>query len=480
MKTKIYFRADGNTQIGLGHLVRCLALAQMLQEEFSIIFVCKEITDDLTLQLQQLGFELMKIVEEVEWLHLLTKNDFVVLDHYELDTTFQIAIKGLGCKLICIDDLHENVFYADLIINHAPGVSPENYNAQSYTQFALGLNYVLLRPIFLKRSEENNKPETLDSLFICFGGSDSKNLTIIIVDLLKQDNRFGTVNIVVGAAYSFLSELKASIQHDQRFKIHHAVDAKEMAGLIYKSNIAIVPASGILQEVLALGCTAISGMYAENQRNIFNNFKKIDAFISAETFSKSAIQNALEEAFSNWEYKKIRLIDGKSGERFLRLFKQLKCENEVIIKRATEHNLNETFKWAKNSSIRKFFFNKKPITFEDHKKWFLRKIIEENCFYYIAFDGDKALGSIRFDIIKDKAEVSYLIDPKFQGNGFGTILLKNGLELFNKDSKLPVKTIIAEVLIENSGSVNVFKKLGYKSTIDHEKEVYKFEKLIHN
>src|SRR3546814_9248056 len=101
---KIFSRADGSAEIGLGHLVRDLALAQMLELEFDCIFFCKEIPEELKHQIQKNGFEVSIINSEDEFIRGLTNDLIVVLDHYNLDTDFQKRVKDHGCLLVCIDE----------------------------------------------------------------------------------------------------------------------------------------------------------------------------------------------------------------------------------------------------------------------------------------------------------------------------------------------------------------------------------------
>src|SRR2546428_2981769 len=172
MKSKVYIRVDGNQEIGLGHLVRCLALAQMLTPYFEITFACKQIPVNMAKEISQSGLGFIVIQEEEDFISLITDGNIVVLDGYGFNSSFQKEIKRKNCKLVCIDDLHEKEFFADLVINHSPGVSSNDYRAQTYTQFALGAKYALLRHSFLDQAKHQRKIDKLETILICFGGSD--------------------------------------------------------------------------------------------------------------------------------------------------------------------------------------------------------------------------------------------------------------------------------------------------------------------
>lgn len=479
MASRILFRVDGNAEIGLGHLVRCIALAQMLKSEFEIFFFSKSIPVNILNDLAQHNFKVIEIGTEDEFFDQIENHDIVILDGYQFDTSYQQKIKAANAKLVCIDDLHENEFVADLVINHAPDVVPADYAAQHYTQFALGLDYVLLRPAFLnKKFEKPDSYRALQTVFICFGGADMKNLTTTVVEVIKADTRLKRVIVVVGEAYSFLDQLKQTIADDIRIELYNSVDEEIIATLMQQADFVIVPSSGILQEALALDCRAISGMYVENQRNIFNSYKNLETFISAEDFSKENIKLAINKLFQSPERINKRVIDRKSGERLLKLFRKLDLENRVQFRRAAEDDLLKTFEWASSSEIRKFSFNTEPIPFENHKKWFLNKINDEKCFYYLGTLEGHAFGSVRFEVIQSRAIINYLVDPDYQKRGLGLILLKRGLDLFLSECKNGISTIIGEVIAANTASVKIFEKLGYDSLVDPATKELKFIKVI--
>ena len=479
MKRRIYFRADGHNSIGLGHLVRCFALSQMLKEHFEITFLCKFIPSSFRNSLRDSFFGFHQIKDDNDLLEIINPDNLVVLDNYELDIFIQIQIKKIGCKLICIDDLCDRESYADLIINHAPNIKSSNYKAQFYTQFALGLDYALLRPYFLnnRKAKKNKIDVEKKVLFICFGGSDSKKITEKVIEIVRNDYRFETIFVVVGAAYENCDYLVNRTINDARYKILNDLSSEEIAEVMLKADLAIVPASGILQEALALNVDVISGMYIDNQKYIFENYLKLNAFISADCFSTTSIQNAINEYFSSDNKRTKNLIDGKSGQRLLKIFQQLIGEDDVLLRKADASDLMKTYDWASNPDLRKFFFNKKVISFQEHSQWFFRIIKSSNCFYYIGELDQVPFGFIRFNIENETAKISYLIDPAYHGKGLGVILLNKGLKSFLQNYP-KISWVVGEVLFGNFPSIKLFERLGYNMEICVDAAMYKFIKEI--
>ncbi|GCC50610.1 hypothetical protein SanaruYs_08250 [Chryseotalea sanaruensis] len=125
-----------------------------------------------------------------------------------------------------------------------------------------------------------------------------------------------------------------------------------------------------------------------------------------------------------------------------------------------------TFRWATNPKVREFALNQSEIQWLDHKMWFANKLKSNHCFYYLLMQGDEPIGSIRFDIDTNEAMISYLLDPKYHGMGFGRILLKKGIEQFKQEAGHQITRITGWVINENLPSVKVFENLGFEKSQD--------------
>jgi len=323
MAIKVYIRVDGNETSGLGHLVRCIALADMLKNTFRIIFVCRQIPAQLVKQLNSNNFDLIEIDDEASFFSKINAGDIVVLDGYHFDFAYQKMIKAKQSKLVCIDDLHDKNFAADLIINHVPGVRPEDYQAQPYTKFALGLSFALLRDSFLKQARTNyTEKKQIKSVFVCFGGSDPKNLTEHTFAIVKSLNNFERICIVTGAAYSNIDSLKLAVAQDKRVIHHHAIDEQKMLAVLKTADLAIVPASGVLFEALTIKIPIITGWYINNQSIFIAEMTKYKQVINANDFSEANLREAINYILhTQIEYDNV--FDGHSGERINALFENL-------------------------------------------------------------------------------------------------------------------------------------------------------------
>jgi len=322
MKFKVFIRVDGSSILGLGHLMRCYALAQMLTNDFEVSFYSIEMPLELNIDFIKKGFDVKIIDSEQKFLDIIDVEKIIVLDGYKFDDKYQAIIKGKCKALVCIDDLITPIVFADLIINHSFHADVSDYNLAKCTKLALGPQYALLQPVFLNRNHIHPNPETSRKLFICFGGADPKNLTYAMLRIALKLNIFSSITIVTGASYNYERQLKDYIK-DKFNVIHfHAIRSDKMFELMEKTDIGLVPASGILYELMSLNKIIVTGMYIDNQRLFLDGVKNIESIISCGNFDDLDCQVALTKAVS-LKRKAKSVFDGKSGERILSLFKAL-------------------------------------------------------------------------------------------------------------------------------------------------------------
>lgn len=465
---KVYIRVDGDAQIGLGHLVRCQALAHMLKSDFDVHFYCKLIPEKIKESIVADGFAFESIRSDADFFDLLTGSEIVVLDNYFFDTLYQKRIKDKGCKLVCIDDIHDKEFYADLIINHAPGVKASDYKVQLYTQFALGLEYALLRPEFLAAAKQELTTKTVESILICFGGSDAQNLTLACLNQIRAYSKFKAIYVVTGASYGSIEALNKVVLIDDRIHLHHNISAGKFVNLMMHVDIAIVPASGVLYETLAAGCKVISGMYVDNQEKVLKGFSDLGCIVNAGNFREDEIEKALKTPFEGPKYK---VVDGKSKERILNLF--LNLFEAYNLRSALPSDVDLYYRWVNDEEVRMNSINQEIITYHDHCSWFYSKLTNNESLLYVLECNNKPIGQIRFDKEKDYWLIGYSIDREYRGRGLGTEILRQGIL---KSDKTRFKAIVKR---NNIGSLKVFKKHAFvtKDSNDPQLVDLKFERI---
>lgn len=286
MKDKVILRADGSTKIGFGHIYRLIALVEILHNDFDCTMVSHEPHQFLLdiVQSRSMSFvkvdsidypspDNRKIGDEIpfDMDHILTGDEIVVTDGYWFGPNYQKRIKEKGCKLVCVDDLAELKFTCDVIINHSPGAYQLNYKYEQYTRLCLGLEYLLIRSVFLNKPKES-VPHKIRRIFISVGGSDQYGFTPKLIEacipVIDKDDK-----VFVLMTQSFQQETRTAIEslakHETSVELVENLGGVDLCELLDSCTHAIVPSSTIALEAIARGLKPLVGYYVNNQTNMF-------------------------------------------------------------------------------------------------------------------------------------------------------------------------------------------------------------------
>lgn len=475
MKQKVYFRADAGSEIGYGHFIRTLALADLLKNDFGCVFYT---ADPSAYQIR----EMEKVCPYVplsgsskfeDFLASLDGSEIVVLDNYFFTTDYQRQIKEKGCRLVCIDDMHDRHFVADMVVNHAYGAKKDDYSTEPYTQLCLGLHYALLRKPFL---ETGPQEATRNSILVCYGGSDVYNLTCKTLRSLENALNNYQVEIIVGDAFKHQEELELLAANHSNYKIHTALDAEGMAAVMNRSHIAVLPASSVLWEAVFCGCNIIYGYYVDNQMDICRNVGTnatlgLTCVGDLRAVSGQVLQETFRTVSALRERPPFKKPDVKSA--YLQLF-----QSEVTVREAREEDARLYFEWANDPVVRQMAFHTEPIPWEDHRAWFGRKIDAADSLLLLCYKDGQPVGQVRFDLTdRQEAEIDISVAQEHRGKGMGVAML-NAATAYAHDTK-GFDCFIAEVKAENIPSRRMFAAGGFKQTgitdgISH------FKRIVHN
>ena len=296
----IYIRTDGNPKIATGHLVRCLCIAQALEELGKK--VCFLVSDSISLaSLQELSNSIFcdipfsyesKILEsavydnlDLELDELCTlldkdKDDFakptILIDSYYVTDAYLTMLRKFATT-VYMDDLRSFDYVVDYVINYdvIPPSKLEEYQ-QSYTlakNTLLGAAYTPLRKQF--QNQDIIYKKDIRTLLITTGGSDPYDFTPELLTRLISSNLSFDIHVVIGKFFK-----NTALLEDFAIKypfIHLHRDVSNMATLMKQCEFAISAAGTTLYELCALGIPAISISMADNQIPMAQTFAETDA-----------------------------------------------------------------------------------------------------------------------------------------------------------------------------------------------------------
>ena len=303
MKGKeIVFRVDASMEIGSGHVMRCLSLADALDANgANCRFICRKYPGNLIELIEKRGYAVLAMpnenidlllgstdsekggLEHSHWLGDWRTDarqtieslkseivDWLVIDHYGIDSRWESEVHANYKHLMVIDDLADRDHICEILLdqNFIDGMA-ERYVGRVPKNCAclIGPEFALVRPefnIMRASSLAHRKNPALNRLLVFMGGSDPENETAKVIEGIKLAKRkWQHVDVVVGQAYPFLDNLKANIIDLGNITLH--VQVSNMATLMAEADFSITAGGSVTWEKCTVGLPSFVVIVSANQ-----------------------------------------------------------------------------------------------------------------------------------------------------------------------------------------------------------------------
>lgn len=352
---KFVFRTDASIEIGSGHIMRCLTLATALKENgHSCIFLTREHKGNLISIIQEKGFKVKSLPLEINnnssinhrlfhsnWLGATQQQDaqaciaslqdimpdWVVVDHYALDSEWEEQI-SLYCKnIFVIDDLVDRKHYCDVLLDQTLNRQSNDYKdlvLPIKTQVLAGADFALLRPEFSHWREYSlarRKKTELNKILVNLGGVDKDNITQQVLEELEKSDLVDKilVDVVMGASAPHRDKIEKFAQ-TTKLAVTVSVNVLNMAEKLANTDLAIGAAGGSSWERCCLGVPTLLLVLAENQNDIAIALDKQQV---AKKVNLSYMKDILDiislDELKIMTERSKELVDGKGIQRVLHI-----------------------------------------------------------------------------------------------------------------------------------------------------------------
>ena len=363
----LIIRVDASTQIGTGHLMRCLALAQAWKDDGgTVVFITACQSEGLLQRLRDERFDVHLLAgsypdakdgEYTKDVLATHPGAWVVLDGYHFDEVYQQRMKQLGHRLLVIDDMaHLKHYYADIVLNQNLHAEQLQYPCESYTRLLLGTRYVLLRREFLAWKDRKREiPEVGRRVLVTLGGADLENHTLKLIQALDKVDVDGLeATVVIGATNPHTDVLEATTRQSH-IPIRLVYNAENMPELMAWADAAVSSAGSTVWELLFLGTPTLALILADNQRCIAEQMVRLEVGqslgwardVSAKSLAR-AITLLLKDSSLRASIGKQaqQAVDGRGTQRILKTLQAGKGTREVNVsaaRRRQRHNFKVVF-----------------------------------------------------------------------------------------------------------------------------------------
>jgi UDP-2,4-diacetamido-2,4,6-trideoxy-beta-L-altropyranose hydrolase len=335
---KVAIRVDSSLEMGTGHVMRCLTLAEALSKKGAIcVFLCRRHPGNFIARIRANGYQVysasgsgtleggvssanlsglmdsgeVKSIDpaHANWLGVTQRQDsdswkplllslapdWLIVDHYSLDARWENWSKPRATRLMVIDDLADRVHDCDLLLDQNLARKPKDYHplVPSSCRLLTGSQYALLRPEFIeeRKNRQACNEGRLNHLFINMGGVDSQNATgqILVALTACRLPKNVRITVIMGAQAPWLQDVRRNaLKLPWATQVH--VNVTNMAALMADADLAIGAAGSTAWERCCLGLPTLMLVLAENQRFIAEQLNAQGAAISLGWFSQTDTQ----------------------------------------------------------------------------------------------------------------------------------------------------------------------------------------------
>lgn len=350
----IVFRVDASIEMGSGHVMRCLTLADELKARgHECHFISRQQPGDLIELIEEKGHRVYPLQEcddtelgdlpHSHWLkggqtrdfsdsEALLKTllpDWLIVDHYGIDATWEQKARIYAKRILVIDDLADRQHDCDVLLDQNLGQTDEMYHHLTPPEATLltGAQYALLRPEFVHyraqslKARHNNSQ--IDHVLVTMGGVDKDNVTAEVLSALEKSALRGEtrITIVLGTQAPWLSHVKTQVAQS-RMKVEVLSGVNNMAELMSQADLAIGAAGSTSWERCCLGLPSILCVLAENQRGIANALEKANAavIVSGDDVATGVVEVVnyfvkAPESLKSMTHKAAFIVDGEGVKR---------------------------------------------------------------------------------------------------------------------------------------------------------------------
>lgn len=488
--TTVVFRVDAGERIGLGHAMRCLALADALRARGArTVFVTTALPEPTAAVLRARGHTVLPLADagaiangapESELddgrqradalamqraLQGIGPLDWIVVDHYHLGLVWERAAAGWARRRAVIDDHARRAHDCDLLIDHNVSAQWAQYDGLLPPRALrlVGPRFALLRRQFA-RSGDARPRAVVARLLVAFGGADPTCETEkALAALSEPDLAALAVDVVVGAANPRLAAIRARAAARGNVQVH--VDAERMDALIERADLALGAAGVSALERCALGLPALLIAVADNQVPIARALAQRGAAVylgRAEAVDEGCVARALgglaamPELVRTLAQNAADTCDGHGARRVASRMLAF----DLRLRPAGPADRDLLLAWRNDEATRRHSLDPAPIDPARHAVWFAERLKDEHGALLIGEDERGPVGVLRYDVRGATARVSVYLVPDRHGQGLGALLLHAG-HRWLAANRPAVRAIDAEVLADNRASRLAFAEAGY-------------------
>ncbi|MBM7572156.1 UDP-2,4-diacetamido-2,4,6-trideoxy-beta-L-altropyranose hydrolase [Aquibacillus albus] len=324
----IFIRVDASREIGSGHVIRCLTLAEEFKKEnHEVNFICRDLDGDLIDLIKEKGYQVYTlngsysqsytlVTKHSQWLSVSWEKDveqtkailqnknvtWLIIDHYAIDHRWEDEIRPFVDNIMVIDDLADRKHNCDLLLDQNYYINKERRYiglVPSRCKTLLGPQYALLRDEFRQKTPRIRRE--LNRILVFMGGSDPTNETSKVIEgFLKLNNNSIELDVVVGKINRNARNIRKICESNSNIRYYSNVSY--ISELMLKADLAFGAGGSTTWERCSLGLPTAVMTIAHNQELLTKHTALTGSIINvgkADQVTSNKVANIIKHFLGN-------------------------------------------------------------------------------------------------------------------------------------------------------------------------------------
>ncbi len=321
----LVFRCDASPEMGTGHVMRCLTLADVWHQDFagSATFFCLELAGTLGQRILDAGHAVIHLEDDhpdaIVDIATSRNTAAIILDGYHFDQAYRQSLASSATKVLTFRDAGSDVSGAHIVVDTSPSaVAPQGIE----TTYLCGPEFALVSPKILKSRLIPGSP---DGILVTFGGSDPYSLSLPVAKSISASAPDTHTHVVLGGGVKNADAVLDQLTNIPNISTSH--DLPSLGSAIMNAQLVITAAGSSLYEVAALGRPMLLVITENNQSALgtIDWAHLIDvrgndapatliAATALETFNNPRLMHTFASRAAN-------MVDGRGAHRILEVIK---------------------------------------------------------------------------------------------------------------------------------------------------------------
>lgn len=471
--------------------MRCLCLAEAMRYAgHTCWFVCRARRGDLIEVIEERGFGCTTLPETEDgevaasWLGATMDDeiaqssaaveylapDWLIVDHYALDASWERAVAPDCTQVMVIDDLADRPHACDFLLDQGLANTPAEYAALTpvRARMLLGPAYALLRPEFgkLRKAAAGRNPVWPPArILVNLGGVDPDNATQDVLEALARSELPSRcrIDVVMGGNSPHINAVRTCAAAS-RFDVGVAVDVADMGSRMLAADLAIGAAGTTAWERACMGLPSLLISIAENQLGVAAALNKAGAALDLGAQWKAGWQDRLmgrlaavsaPDRLAEMSEACSALVDGAGTARVVNAL----TAPGLSLRPCRLDDAEKVWLWREADGAARFYRSGAPTPWETHKNWFEAALRDTRYALFMVEENGHSVAHLRFDLPDSGVpEIGLAIETGRKHTGLG---LRTVAQAVSHARAMTWPGLSAEVHEANVASARVFERNGF-------------------